>query len=169
MSQSKAPPSAAVRILAVDDEEIVLVALRETLRQQGYTVVTATGAVEAINLLRGEAFAVVLTDQMMPNLTGLEFLAEAKKIQPEASRILITAVLNVNTVIDAINRAEILRFVLKPWQRDEFLNAIKAGIERHLELVQSRERLAAALEENKQLQSRIGELETLSRPRKTPD
>jgi len=152
---SAAPP---LRILTVDDEEIVLVALRETLKQQGYTVVAASSAVDGLNALQRETFAVVLTDQMMPGLTGLEFLAQAKKIQPDASRILITAVLNVNTVIDAINKAEIFRFILKPWQREEFLSAIHAGLERYQTLVQNKQRLAAALAENERLQTQIREL-----------
>src|SRR5262245_10119149 len=100
-------------ILVVDDEEIVLVALRETLKQLGFEVTALTDAVEALALLQSQPFSVVVTDHQMPRLTGLEFLAEARRLQPRASRILITAVLNVATVIEAINRAEICRFLLK--------------------------------------------------------
>ncbi|HXG49537.1 MAG TPA: response regulator [Methylomirabilota bacterium] len=155
------PGPLPVRVLAVDDEEIVLVALRETLRQQGYSVVTAQGVVEGLERLQKESFAVILSDQMMPGLTGLEFLAQARKLQPEASRLLITAELNVNTVIDAINKAEIFRFILKPWQRDEFLGTVKAAAERHQALVRVKERLALALAENDCLRTRIKELERL--------
>jgi response regulator RpfG family c-di-GMP phosphodiesterase len=159
MNSPEPTQTAPMRILAVDDEEIVLVALRETLRQQGYSVWTAASALEGIELLQRESFAVILTDQMMPGLTGLEFLAQAKAIQPCATRILITAVLNVSTVIDAINKAEIFRFILKPWQRDEFLNAITAGIERHQTLTQGNERLAKALAENERLKQQMRQSE----------
>src|ERR1041385_3233824 len=107
------------QVLVVDDEEIVLVALRETLRQLGFEVVAVTDAIEGLRHLRSRPFTIVITDHQMPKLTGLEFLAQVRLIQPRASRILITAVLNLSTVIDAINRAEICRFLLKPWQREE--------------------------------------------------
>src|SRR5690606_25713613 len=102
------------RILVVDDEEIVLVALRETLRREGYQVDTTTDALQALDMVRKEQYAVIITDQMMPVLSGLEFLAQVKQVQPDATRILITAVLSLSTVIDAINKGEIYRFIVKP-------------------------------------------------------
>src|SRR5689334_1163305 len=97
-------PAAKTSILVVDDEEIVLAALRETLRREGYDVTTVSNPVSALELLHQKSFAVILTDQQMPQLTGLEFLAQAKSVQPDATRILITAVLSLNTVIDSINK-----------------------------------------------------------------
>src|SRR6059036_2141355 len=123
------PPSP--HILVVDDEEIVLVALRETLRRQGYRVWTAIDALHGLACLREHQFAVVLSDHQMPRLTGLEFLAQVKAAQPRATRVLITAVFNVATVIEAINRAEVFRFLLKPWQRADLLDTIQAAVERH--------------------------------------
>jgi CheY-like chemotaxis protein len=82
------------RLLVVDDEEIVLVALRETLMRAGYEVTATNDAAEALEALRTTRFAVIITDQQMPRMTGLEFLAQAKVLRPEATRILITAVLN---------------------------------------------------------------------------
>ncbi|MBI4323842.1 MAG: response regulator [Chloroflexi bacterium] len=119
------------RILIVDDEEIVLVALRETLRREGYDVVTAQNAIPALEMLKKERFSVILTDQQMPAITGLEFLAQVKQIQPDATRILITAVLSLSTVIDAINKGEIYRFVVKPWLREELLATVKNAVQRY--------------------------------------
>src|SRR5947207_7452934 len=93
------PDNAMHQILVVDDEEVVLVSLRDLLRREGYQVVTAPNAVEALALLKEQAFSVVITDHQMPMLTGLEFLSQVKQMQPDASRILITAVLNLATVI----------------------------------------------------------------------
>ena len=92
------------RVLVVDDEEIVLVALRETLRREGYQVVTAASPLAALELVKQEVFAVIISDHQMPGMTGLDFLSQAKSIQPDATRILITAVLSLDTVIEAINR-----------------------------------------------------------------
>lgn len=147
------------RILVVDDEEIVLVALRETLRQQGYAVSTAPNAVQALDLLQRAEYAVVLTDQQMPMLTGLEFLSQVKKLQPAATRILITAVLNLTTVIDAINKAEVFRFILKPWHREELLSILTQAVERHRLLGQEKQALAQALAANERL---AGEKEALA-------
>ena len=131
MPEPELSPPTAYRILIVDDEEIVLVALRDTLRREGYQVVTATNALQGLEILQRDKFAAILTDQMMPMLTGLEFLAQVKQIQPDATRILITAVLNLGTVIDAINKGEIYRFIVKPWLREELLATIRNAVQRY--------------------------------------
>src|SRR5271169_3548674 len=138
-------------ILIVDDEEIVLVALRDTLLREGYTVVSSPHAVHALSVLKEQEFSVVITDQQMPMVTGLEFLAQVKQIQPDATRILITAVLSLGTVIDAINKGEIYRFVVKPWLREELLATVKNAVQR-FELISKNNRLQAATQEmNRQL------------------
>lgn len=129
-------------ILIVDDEEIVLVALRDTLVREGYKVVASPHAVHALSILKEQQFSVVITDQQMPLVTGLEFLAQVKQIQPDATRILITAVLSLGTVIDAINKGEIYRFVVKPWLREELLATVKNAVQR-FELLHSHHRLHA--------------------------
>lgn len=142
-------------VLVVDDEEIVLVALRETLRQFGLEVTAMTDPVEGLARLRSQPYSMIITDHQMPRLTGLEFLAEARQIQPRASRILITAVLNVGTVIDAINRAEICRFLLKPWQREELIAALDAGLNRFERLDGLHRRADLLEEENAALKRRL--------------
>jgi response regulator RpfG family c-di-GMP phosphodiesterase len=127
-------------ILIVDDEEIVLVALRDTLVHAGYEVVASPHAVHALSAVKETQFSVVITDQQMPMVTGLEFLAQVKQIQPDATRILITAVLNLGTVIDSINKGEIFRFVVKPWLREELLATVKNAVQR-FELIRSNARL----------------------------
>ena len=118
-------------VLVVDDEEIVLAALRETLTREGYHVFTAPSAQEAAALLEQRSFSVVLTDQQMPKLTGLEFLAQVKQQQPDATRILITGALSLATVIDSINKGEIYRFIVKPWLREELLATVKNAVQRY--------------------------------------
>jgi response regulator RpfG family c-di-GMP phosphodiesterase len=129
-------------ILIVDDEEIVLVALRDTLVREGYSVIASPHAVHALSILKEHQFSVVITDQQMPMVTGLEFLAQVKQVQPDATRILITAVLSLGTVIDAINKGEIYRFIVKPWLREELLATVKNAVQRY-ELIRSHSRLHA--------------------------
>jgi response regulator RpfG family c-di-GMP phosphodiesterase len=142
---------AAHPILIVDDEELVLTTLREILSREGYQVVTSPHAVHAASILQEQQFSVVISDQHMPLVTGLEFLAQVKQIQPDATRILITGVLSLGTVIDAINKGEIYRFVVKPWLREELLATVKNAVQRH-ELICSNARLRAeTLQMNKEL------------------
>jgi response regulator RpfG family c-di-GMP phosphodiesterase len=142
----------ALPILIVDDEEIVLVALRDTLLREGYRIVASPHAIHAMSVLKEQQFSVVITDQQMPMVTGLEFLAQVREIQPDATRILITAVLSLSTVIDAINKGEIYRFIVKPWLREELLATVKNAVQRH-ELISRNARLQAATQAmNKKLQ-----------------
>src|SRR5580700_8775419 len=140
--QNPAEKEFAHPILIVDDEEIVLVALRDTLVREGYHVVASPHAIHALSVLKEQQFSVVITDQQMPMVTGLEFLAQVREIQPDATRILITAVLSLSTVIDAINKGEIYRFIVKPWLREELLATVKTAVQR-FELICSHERLQA--------------------------
>jgi response regulator RpfG family c-di-GMP phosphodiesterase len=137
------PDSKSHRILVVDDEEIVLVALYETLRREHYEVVTTADPATALAELKKGEFSVIITDQRMPSLTGLELLGQARQIQPNAIRILITAVLSLDTVIDAINKGEIYRFVVKPWLREELLVTVKNAVQRY-DLIRQNARLQAS-------------------------
>jgi response regulator RpfG family c-di-GMP phosphodiesterase len=136
-------PSSRPRVLVVDDEEIVLVALKETLHRQDYDVVATSDPVVALEELKKTEFAVIISDHRMPMLTGLELLAQARQIQPDTTRILITAVLSLDTVIDAINKGEIYRFIVKPWLREELLVTVQNAVQRQ-ELIRQNARLAVA-------------------------
>ena len=118
-------------ILIVDDEPIVLAALKETLEREHYHVVTSTSPTKALELVARQEFSVLISDQRMPEMTGLDFLTECKKHQPHASRILITAVLSLPTIIDAINKGEIFRFIAKPWLREELTATIRNAYQRY--------------------------------------
>ena len=130
-AESKPVDPGMHQILVVDDEQIVLVALRETLKREGYDVVTASNGAQALELVEQNIFSVILSDHQMPVMTGLEFFSKVKKVQPDATRILITAVLSLNTVIDAINKGEIYRFIVKPWLREELLATVKNAVQRY--------------------------------------
>ena len=162
---SDEPPVNGARILVVDDDEIILIALAETLKHEGYEVTTTQSPRQALEFLQKQRFSVIISDQRMAELTGLDFLQQAARVQPEASRILITGVLTLKTIIAAINAGEIFRFIAKPWLREELLATIRNAVQRHhlLELnrklqddtLRLNEQLANA---NAELQAKIGEL-----------
>lgn len=127
----EAPQPTSNSILIVDDEAIVLAALKETLERAKYQVVACSSPRKALEILREQDFAVIISDQKMPEMLGLDFLIESRSMRPEASRILITAVLALPTIVDAINKGEIYRFVAKPWLREELLATVRNALQRH--------------------------------------
>ena len=130
-------------VLIVDDEEIILLAAREMLSEAGYRIVTACETNEAFEHLQREQFALVISDQNMPGLSGLEFLSKIKSHQPDATRMLMTGALDLTTVIDAFNKGDIDRFIVKPWLRAEMIAAVKIAVKRH-ELITQNTRLQQA-------------------------
>src|SRR6185369_8796100 len=138
---NRAPPSVA-EILVVDDEPVVLTALKVTLEREGFPVVACTSPVKALSVLSERDFAVIISDQRMPEMMGLDFLIESRRTRPHASRILITAVLALPTIVDAINKGEIFRFIAKPWLREELIATVRNAVQRH-ELVTRNEALQA--------------------------
>ena len=125
------PAAGLHRILVVDDEELVLKGLRDTLTREGYNVVTASNPFIGLEELKKHNFSVIISDNHMPGMLGMQFLAQVRDIQPNASRVLITAVLSLDTVIDAINKGEIYRFIVKPWLREELLATVKNAVQRY--------------------------------------
>jgi response regulator RpfG family c-di-GMP phosphodiesterase len=140
-------------ILVVDDDGIILVAISETLAAEGLHVTTCNNPIDALELVKKNPYAVVMSDQRMGEMTGLELLGEVKKLQPNASRILLTGVLTLKTVIDAINKGEIFRFLAKPWMREELVATIQNALTRY-QLIVERNRLT---EETKALNAELAE------------
>jgi response regulator RpfG family c-di-GMP phosphodiesterase len=132
MTASARPEEPApARLLVVDDEAVIIEALTATLAGEGYDVATANDAPAALRLVEDREFALVLTDQRMPQMTGLELLARVQQIQPDATRVLMTGVLDLATIIDCINKGELYRFIVKPWLREELLATVRNGVQRH--------------------------------------
>ena len=159
VSPFPAPPATAATILIVDDEPVVLNALKFTLEREGFHAVGCTSPLKALAILNERDFAVIISDQRMPEMMGLDFLVESRRIRPNSSRILITAVLALPTIVDAINKGEIFRFVAKPWLREELVATVRNAVQRH-ELVRHNEELQAETQRlNEQLRSANAALE----------
>ena len=128
------------RILILDDEPSVLSALRRTLRAafpSDDVVIEAFDEPESAVLRAGEQdFDVVISDYRMPGLNGADVLQLMKGLQPEAVRIVVSATTEILEVADAVNRAEVFRYLAKPWQQEELVATVREGFAR-------RDRLAA--------------------------
>jgi len=118
------------KILLVDDEQDNLDALERTLRSS-FEVVTETDAEIALRKVDEGGFAVVVSDLRMPKMAGTEFLAKVAQKNPLISRIILTAHTEIKTLIEAINRAEIYRYITKPWDNYELLATLRQGVAHH--------------------------------------
>jgi len=111
-------PKDQVRILYVDDEENNLTAFKATFRRN-FTIFTATSGAEGRKILDAEQVNIIITDQRMPEMTGVEFLASILPVYPEPIRILLTGFADIEAVINAINLGQVYRYVTKPWDPKE--------------------------------------------------
>ncbi len=140
-------------VLIVDDDPDVLAALNSTLQRPDYIVVCCTSAEDALVQIERQAFAAVIADQHMPGIHGLELLERVRSLQPDASRLLITGMLQVDTLIGAINKGEIFRFIGKPWSRSEVVATVENAVQRYELLLENRRLQASTQELNAQLRS----------------
>jgi response regulator RpfG family c-di-GMP phosphodiesterase len=118
-------------VLFVDDEPHILKAITRMFDPLDYEVWTAEGGPDAIELLEardGEP-AVVVADQRMPEMPGSELLAHIRENYPDIVRVMLTGNENLDTAISAINRGHVFRFITKPWDHDEFLQALDDAVE----------------------------------------
>ena len=125
----------AYRILLVDDEPGVLSALKRVFRQENYEITTAPNALDAREKLNNNTFHLMITDYMMPHVSGAQLLREVKKIHPEMIRIMLTGHADTNAVMGAVKDGAVYKFILKPWNDDDLRVTVALALEQH-ELIQ---------------------------------
>lgn len=117
-----------IDILYVDDEENNLISFKATFRLK-YNIMIALSADEAIKILDAKPVEIIITDQRMPNMTGIEFLEKIIEKYPDPVRILLTGYADMNAVIDAVNKGKIYHYLSKPWSEQELDETIKKAYE----------------------------------------
>jgi two-component system, probable response regulator PhcQ len=118
-------------ILLVDDEPNVLSSLWRCLRnEQQYEIITALSGEEALEVMRGRSVNVVISDQSMARIQGIEFLMLAKKYCPKTVRILLTGNANLDLAVEAVNQGEVYRFLTKPWDDTELREIVNSALEK---------------------------------------
>ena len=138
-------------ILVVDDEADVVKSVQDLLRLD-YRVLGATRAKAAMEIMRDQEVHVVMTDQRMPEMTGVEFLRQIRGDYPEAIRLLFTGYADIRAVIDAINQGNVYRYINKPWDPDELEAIIRQAVERYDLLVERRNLMETLQVQNKELE-----------------
>ncbi|MFH0765856.1 MAG: hybrid sensor histidine kinase/response regulator [Calditrichota bacterium] len=151
-------------ILAVDDERANLNLLRRTFRRD-YELLQAEDGVSGLELLRHNPVDLIISDQRMPRMTGVEMLAKSRELQPDAMRMILTAYTDVRDIIDAINKGHIYRYILKPWSPEELKLTVDQALEHYRLTAENREliiRLTQSLTDLKNAQRELIEKERLS-------
>lgn len=111
-------------VLYVDDEPQNLVSFKATFRRE-YQVFTATSGLEGLDLVRNHQIGLIISDQRMPEMTGVQFLEKIRSEYPDSIRMILTGFSDVEAIIDAINNGRVFRYITKPWNETELRMAIE--------------------------------------------
>jgi response regulator RpfG family c-di-GMP phosphodiesterase len=117
-------------ILVVDDEALNLTTLQRVLRKH-YDIDTADDPRTAKNMIAAKEYAVIISDQRMPHLTGVELLTYARDVSPPSVRILLTGYSDIQDTIAAINLARVYRYFEKPWNNNELIQVLSGAVEEY--------------------------------------
>ena len=135
-STSLSPSTASKKrpILVVDDEPEMLYSLKNLLRRE-FEIYTASSGDEGIKILQEHEIHLVMTDQRMPEMTGVELLHRLKSEHPGAMRLIFTGYADIKTVIDAINQGNVFRYITKPWDPEDLLASLREAGDRYDQIV----------------------------------
>jgi len=125
-------PEKKITILYVDDEENNLYSFKATFRMK-YKVLIALSGDEALEMMKSQPVHIIITDQRMPNMTGVEFLEKVIEIFPDPIRILLTGYADMGAVVDAVNKGKIFHYLAKPWNEEELDMTITRAFEKYKE------------------------------------
>lgn len=131
------------RVVIVDDEEMVITSVRAYLElETEFEIHGFTEPEQAVKHMESHLVDIAVSDYLMPRMSGIQFLARAKQIQPEASRVLLTGHADKQSAIQAINEVGLYQYVEKPWENAQLLLIIQNGIERSNLLRELREKVS---------------------------
>jgi len=145
------------KIMIVDDEPANLRTL-ERLFRPNYQVVTAPSGAEALALLDQHDVALLISDQRMPAMTGIELMVKTVAIRPQMVKILLTGYTDVGALIEALNSGLVYRYLTKPWNNDDLRTTVSRALE-HYESMKSKHTLGM---ENERLRARLREISDLA-------
>ena len=146
-------------ILCVDDEPNILSALRRLFRGVGLQVRTAVGGAAGLLVLEAEPIDLVISDMRMPEMDGTEFLQQVRQRWPDTVRLLLTGYSEVSSIIEAINRGEIYRYISKPWDDNDIILIVRQALERKAMECETKRLEALTVAQNEELKSLNASLE----------
>ncbi len=143
-------------LLLIDDEPNILNALKRTLHREGYTIFTAGSGAEGLELLATYEIGVIISDQRMPQMTGVEFLRKVKVNYPKTIRLVLSGYTELETVTSAVNEGAIYKFLTKPWDDEQLRIQIQDAFLRY-EMKQENLRLTEQLKFANEQLSRLNQ------------
>ena len=152
-------------VLFLDDEPNILKAIQRLLRNEPMRVLTATDPNEALDILRETPTQVVVTDQRMPSMSGVDFLSAVRDQHADMVRIMLTGYTEMNIAVEAINKGEIYRLITKPWNDDELRATLRQAFDHHDLKTEIKRLNTVAREQNFKLQDMNRNLEGKVRQR----
>jgi DNA-binding NtrC family response regulator len=144
-------------ILLVDDEPEILYSLQGLLRRE-FELYTANSGAQALEILQQHPVHVIMSDQRMPEMTGVQLMHRVKEAHPEAIRIVFTGYADIRAVIDAINNVGLYRYITKPWDPDELIQVLHQAAERYEDIVKHQQLLTDVRRQIERSQEVIQEL-----------
>lgn len=118
------------KILIVDDEQNILNSLSRILAEEGREILTANTAEDGLEILKStDEVSVVISDNRLPGMSGVDFLARVRQLYPDNVRIIITGYADLESSIAAINKGQVYRYVLKPWENEDFKMMVKYALD----------------------------------------
>lgn len=145
------------KIMMVDDEAANLRLLERLFRNE-YTVITAASGAEALQLLLQHDVALLITDQRMPGMTGIELVQRTVPLRPHMVRMILTGYTDIESLVEAINSGHIYKYVTKPWNNDDLRLTVKRAVD-HYETNKARHELEMT---NRRLVARLAEIRELA-------
>jgi YesN/AraC family two-component response regulator len=145
------------KIMIVDDEPVNLRTLERVFRQH-YHVVTAESGAEALSLLEQHDVALMISDQRMPEMTGIELMKRTVTLRPQMVKILLTGYTDVSALIEAINCGLVYRYLTKPWNNDDLRLTVTRALE-HFDMLKSKHLMGM---DNQRLRARLTEISELA-------
>lgn len=147
-------------ILFVDDEENVLRSLRRLfIDEENINVFTALSGKEGLEILKNNDISVIVSDQRMPEMSGVEFLEKARKMSPDSIRIILTGYADINAAMDAINKGSVYRYITKPWNDNELIITILNAVETYRLIKENKHLTELTKKQNEELKKWSTELE----------
>jgi response regulator RpfG family c-di-GMP phosphodiesterase len=152
-------------VLCVDDENHILQSLKRLLRREGYRLLTAASGREGLEMLQIETVQLVISDQRMPEMTGVEFLEKVKERHPDVVRVVLSGYADAALIVDAVNEGGIYRFLTKPWNDEDLKIAIRQCLAHYDIMTQNQEMTEQIRRKNEELRQLNEELEAIVQAR----
>lgn len=141
------------RVLIVDDEAKVAKAISRILEMEKIETVTVDNGKDGLEKIKTatKPFSLIIADQRMPGIKGTQFFEAAKSISPDTVRFLITGYSEMETILLAVNRGSVQKYITKPWDHDELIAAVQSGLRLYEQFQENEKLLVLAKKQNKQL------------------